>query len=123
MQAGIFNAAVFFVFRGRGEDRFRHAHEVNSIGAFRIAEARSSGFVLGTIEHHEFASFGASGMGFLVDENHSGIEGAGGLPVVILRSEDRGIRGAFPGGERIGVRSRMQARQFVGALPVRCQNR
>src|SRR5277367_4490692 len=54
-QPRIFDAAIFFIIGLRREDRLAAACEVNPIGAFGVAQARSAAQILGAIKHYDFA--------------------------------------------------------------------
>src|SRR5205814_3077931 len=89
LEAGIFDAAVFFVRGFGGEHRLGAASEVEAVGAFGVAEAGSAGGALGAVEHDEFA----------VVKNNGGIEGSGGFPGCALRRKDGFVGSAGPGTE------------------------
>ncbi len=80
-QAGIFNAAVFFIFSLGREHGLGAAAEVDAIAALGIAQAGSAVLVLGAIEHDELAAV----------ENDRWVKRACCFPAVALGRND-GIR-------------------------------
>jgi len=89
LEAGIFDAAIFFVVGFGGEDGLGAAGEVEAVGAFGVADAGGAGGVLRAVEHDDGVAVGGEGDG--------GVEGAGGLPGGAAGGEDGILREAGDG--------------------------